>query len=148
LRQKGFHAAFSKRARTFEFSTPESLLDNRFRQGRYSFWWIALGARSRISGSGLSTTVEICYRESGEVIFQSAAGPETCALQRKVFLQDLRTRFRRTGAAAVSASTARFGRVSALPGILATRSTMISISWSPDKYRTIDEGAIKTVAQR
>ncbi|MBV9504291.1 MAG: excinuclease ABC subunit UvrA [Acidobacteriia bacterium] len=74
LRKKGFNRLFQG-GRTFEFSTPESLLDIDFSQpvfilvDRIS---IGLGLHQR-----LVDTIEICYREAGEIIFQSAAGGDT-----------------------------------------------------------------------
>ncbi len=71
LRGKGFNRLF-QHGRTFEFSTPESLLDINFSEPLY-----ALVDRIAISGDlhqRLVDTVEICYREAGEVVFASAAG--------------------------------------------------------------------------
>ena len=69
LRKKGFTRLFQA-GRIFEFSTPESLLDIDFSQPVF-----VLVDRIAI-GQGLHQrlvdTVEICYREAGEVIFESA----------------------------------------------------------------------------
>jgi excinuclease ABC subunit A len=73
LRKKGFNRLYQD-GRTFEFSTPESLLDIDFKKPLF-----ALVDRIVIGGDlhqRLVDTIEICYRESGEVIFQSAAGDE------------------------------------------------------------------------
>jgi excinuclease ABC subunit A len=71
LRKKGFNRLFQG-GRTFEFSTPESLLDIDFSKPLF-----VLVDRLAI-GPNLHTrfvdTVEICYREAGEVIFEPAAG--------------------------------------------------------------------------
>jgi excinuclease ABC subunit A len=70
LRKKGFNRLFQS-GRLFEFSTPESLLDIDFSKPVF-----ALVDRLAI-GPGLHQrlvdTIEICYREAGEVIFESAA---------------------------------------------------------------------------
>jgi len=69
LRQKGFSRLF-QRGRTFEFSTPESLLNIDFTQPLF-----ALVDRLVISGdlrSRVVDSVEICYREAGEALFQEA----------------------------------------------------------------------------
>ena len=70
LRKKGFNRLFQS-GRTFEFSTPESLLEIDFSQPLY-----ALADRIAISSTELRQrvvdTIEICYRESGEVVFESA----------------------------------------------------------------------------
>jgi excinuclease ABC subunit A len=74
LRQKGFNRLFQE-GRTFEFSTPESLLEIDFAHPLYVLvdrLVIRPGEHQRIVD-----TVEICYRESGEVFFEQAsvAGP-------------------------------------------------------------------------
>ena len=69
LRKKGFTRLYQN-GRVFEFSTPESLLDIDFNQPVY-----ALVDRFVISSDlhqRLVDTTEICYRESGEVIFEEA----------------------------------------------------------------------------
>jgi len=70
LRKKGFNRLFQK-GRTFEFSSPESLLDIDFSQTVY-----VLADRLVIRNDlhqRLVDTVEICYREAGEVFFEEAA---------------------------------------------------------------------------
>jgi excinuclease ABC subunit A len=72
LRKKGFTRLFQA-GRTFEFSTPESLLDIDFSQPAFVLVdRIAIGPGLH---QRLVDTVEICYREAGEVIFESAAAP-------------------------------------------------------------------------
>jgi excinuclease ABC subunit A len=75
LRKKGFNRLFQN-GRTFEFSTPESLLDIDFKQPLFILVdriAISPGLHQRIVD-----TVETCYREAGEVIFQRAdAGQDT-----------------------------------------------------------------------
>lgn len=69
LRAKGFNRLFQNE-QTFEFSTPESLLDIDFQQPVYVLvdrLVIGPDEHARIVDS-----VEICYRESGEVIFEEA----------------------------------------------------------------------------
>ncbi len=75
LRKKGFNRLFQN-GRTFEFSTPESLLEIDFEQMVY-----ALVDRVAITSDSSSDlrqrlvdSTEICYRESGEAIFESASG--------------------------------------------------------------------------
>src|SRR5665213_2000891 len=72
LRKKGFTRLFQG-GKVFEFSTPESLLDVDFSQPVYALvdrLAISPGVRQR-----LVDTVEICYREAGEVIFLKAGEP-------------------------------------------------------------------------
>ena len=73
LRKKGFNRLFQK-GRTFEFSTPESLLDIDFAQDLYVLVdriSIQPGLHQRIVDS-----LEICYREAGEAIFEQAGEAE------------------------------------------------------------------------
>jgi excinuclease ABC subunit A len=80
LRRKGFNRLYQG-GRTFEFSTPESLLDINFKQPLF-----ALVDRIVIGGDlhqRLVDTVEICYRESGEVIFQNAASDQAVRFNEK-----------------------------------------------------------------
>ena len=69
LRKKGFNRLYQE-GRTFEFSTPESLLDIDFEKPLF-----ALVDRLAITPDlhqRIVDTVEICYREAGEVIFEQA----------------------------------------------------------------------------
>jgi excinuclease ABC subunit A len=69
LRKKGFNRLYQN-SRVFEFSTPESLLDIDFDQPLF-----ILADRFVISPDlhqRIVDTTEICYRESGEVIFEEA----------------------------------------------------------------------------
>jgi len=73
LRKKGFTRLFQG-GRTFEFSTPESLLDIDFSKPVFVLAdriAIAPDLRQRVD------TVETCYREGGEALFQNAATGET-----------------------------------------------------------------------
>ncbi len=73
LRKKGFSRLYQD-GRTFEFSTPESLLDIDFSRPV----WV-LADRIAIAPdlhARLVDTVEICYREGGEAVFEPAAGQD------------------------------------------------------------------------
>jgi excinuclease ABC subunit A len=73
LRKKGFNRLFQA-GRLFEFSTPESLLDIDFSKPLYVLVdRISIGPDLH---QRLVDTVEICYREAGEVIFEAASGGE------------------------------------------------------------------------
>ncbi len=80
LRKRGFGRLFQS-GTTYEFSTPESLLDIDFSHPVY-----ALIDRLALPQAGASTpelrqrvvdAVEIAYREAREAVFQSASGEET-----------------------------------------------------------------------
>ena len=80
LRKKGFDRLYQA-GRVFEFSTPESLLDVDFSQPVYALvdrLAISPGMRQR-----LVDTVEICYREAGEIILQPATGGEPLRFNEK-----------------------------------------------------------------
>ena len=80
LRKKGFNRLFQG-GRLFEFSTPESLLDIDFTKPLFVLVdRIAIGPDLH---QRLVDTIEICYREAGEVIFESAGRrPRRCASTR------------------------------------------------------------------
>jgi excinuclease ABC subunit A len=73
LRKKGFNRLFQN-GKTFEFSTPESLLEIDFAQPLF-----VLADRLAISPElhqRVVDTVEVCYRETGEVFFEQAGVAE------------------------------------------------------------------------
>ncbi|HEY3936923.1 MAG TPA: excinuclease ABC subunit UvrA [Bryobacteraceae bacterium] len=77
LRGKGFNRLFQD-GKVFEFSTPESLLEIDFAKPLY-----VLADRIVIqpdSHQRLVDTVEICYRETGEVFFEAAGEAEPVQL--------------------------------------------------------------------
>lgn len=83
LRTRGFNRLYQK-GQIFEFSTPESLLDLNFAEPVFVLvdrLVVSPEARSRIVDA-----IEISYRESGEVIFESAPRDEAPA-QRVRFSQ-------------------------------------------------------------
>ena len=113
LRKKGFNRLFQG-GRLFEFSTPESLLDIDFTKPVFMLVdRIAIGPDLH---QRLVDTIEICYREAGEVIFESASGGAAAALQREVPVQDLRHGVRAAGADPVQLQLAG-RRLPALPGL-------------------------------
>ena len=80
LRRKGFTRLFQE-GRVFEFSTPESLLDVDFTKPAFALVdRLAISANAR---QRLVDTVEICYREGGEVIFEPAGGGEQLRFNEK-----------------------------------------------------------------
>jgi excinuclease ABC subunit A len=74
LRKRGFTRLYQNN-QAFEFSTPESLLDINF--SKPVFVLVDRLAISDNMRQRIVDTLEICYRESGEAIFQSASGDET-----------------------------------------------------------------------
>jgi excinuclease ABC subunit A len=80
LRKKGFNRLFQG-GRLFEFSTPESLLDIDF--GKPLFVLVDRLAIRPDLHQRLVDTIEICYREGGEIIFESADGSERLRFNEK-----------------------------------------------------------------
>ncbi|MEO7648831.1 MAG: excinuclease ABC subunit A [Bryobacteraceae bacterium] len=69
LRRKGFTRLYQQ-SRTFEFSTPESLLDIDFSRPVFVLAdRLTMGPEQH---QRVVDTVEVCYREAGEVIFEQA----------------------------------------------------------------------------
>jgi len=69
LRGKGYNRLFQN-GRTFEFSTPESLLDIDFSQPLFAL--VDRFAINEDLHQRIVDTTELCYREGGEVIFEEA----------------------------------------------------------------------------
>ncbi len=77
LRRKGFNRLFQN-GQTFEFSTPESLLEIDFNQPLF-----VLADRLVVrpdSHGRLVDTVEVCYRETGEIFLREASGSDPTVL--------------------------------------------------------------------
>ena len=113
LRKKGFNRLFQN-GRTFEFSTPESLLDIDFAQPLY-----VLADRIAIRPElhqRIVDTVEICYRESGEVLFENAATGARLRFSERFECKSCGHGVRRTGAVAVQLQQPH-RRLPALPGL-------------------------------
>ncbi len=82
LRRKGFTRLYQD-GRTFEFSTPESLLEIDFAKPLFGLAdRIAIGPDQR---QRVTDTVEICYREAGEAVFESAAALSVTSAERLRF---------------------------------------------------------------
>ncbi len=90
LRKKGFNRLYQN-GNTFEFSTPESLLDIDFKQPLF-----ALVDRIVLGGDlhqRLVDTVEICFREAGEIVFQNAASDDRLRFSEKFECKQCGTTF-------------------------------------------------------
>jgi excinuclease ABC subunit A len=90
LRKKGFTRLFQA-GRLFEFSTPESLLDIDF--SKPLFILVDRIAITPDLHQRLVDTIEICYREAGEVIFESAAGDRQLRFNEKFQCKTCLTEF-------------------------------------------------------
>jgi excinuclease ABC subunit A len=84
LRKKGFNRLFQN-GQTFEFSTPESLLDIDFHQPVFALVdRIAIPAAPTAEmHQRLVDSAEICYREAGEVVFEGALGESRARFSEK-----------------------------------------------------------------
>ncbi|MCX6621628.1 MAG: excinuclease ABC subunit UvrA, partial [Acidobacteria bacterium] len=80
LRKKGFNRLFQD-GRTFEFSTPESLLDINFAQPLFAL--VDRLVMAPDLHQRLVDTIEICCRESGEVVFEPAGPGEVIRYSEK-----------------------------------------------------------------
>ncbi|MSV32277.1 MAG: excinuclease ABC subunit A, partial [Bryobacterales bacterium] len=75
LRRKGFNRLYQG-GKVFEFSTPESLLDIDFSRAVYVMADRVAITPSAELRSRLADTVETCYRQAGEVLFEQAGVPD------------------------------------------------------------------------
>jgi excinuclease ABC subunit A len=90
LRKKGFNRLYQS-SRLFEFSTPESLLEIDFSKPLFILVdRIAIGAEMH---QRLVDTIEICYREAGEIVFESAAGGQQIRFNEKFQCKTCGTEF-------------------------------------------------------
>ena len=90
LRKEGFNRLFQA-GRIFEFSTPESLLDIDFSKPVFVLVdRIAIGPDLH---QRLVDTIEICYRQAGEVIFEAASGGERLLFNEKFQCKTCGTEF-------------------------------------------------------
>ena len=80
LRKRGFNRLYQG-GKIFEFSTPESLLDVNF--SKPVFILVDRLAVTPDIRQRLVDAVEICYRESGEAIFEPAGGGQTLRFNEK-----------------------------------------------------------------
>ena len=90
LRKKGFNRLYQS-GRLFEFSTPESLLEIDFSKPLFILVdRIAIGPEMH---QRLVDTIEICYREAGEIVFESAAGGQQIRFNEKFQCKTCGTEF-------------------------------------------------------
>ena len=120
LRKKGFNRLFQD-GRTVRILDAGIAARHRFRASRCSSWWTASRSR-RTCISGWSTRIEICYREAGEVIFESAAGRPALRFNEKFQCKTCGLEFADAGADPVQLqlarrAPARAARASATPSI-------------------------------
>ena len=138
LRQKGFSRLFQA-GRTFEFSTPESLLDIDFSKPLH-----VLADRIAISSDlhqRIVDTTETAYREAGEVIFESAGSGERLRFSEKF-------ECKRCGTAFVEPEPTLFSFNSPAGACPRCQGFGNTIDYDldlaiPDKSLTLDEGAVE-----
>src|SRR5262249_44594155 len=137
LRKKGFNRLFQG-GRLFEFSTPESLLDIDFSQPLFVL------VDRIVIGPGLHQrlvdTIEICYWEAGEVVFESAAGGERLRFNEKFQCKTCLMEFQQPEPVLFSFNSP----AGACPRCQGFGNT-IDFDWDrviPDKNLSIDEGAV------
>jgi excinuclease ABC subunit A len=138
LRKKGFSRLFQE-GRTFEFSTPESLLDIDFSKPLY-----VLADRIAISADlhqRLVDTTEIAYRESGEVIFQNASSAERLRFSEKFACKQCGIEFAEPEPVLFSFNSPA-GACPRCQGFGNTIDYDMDLA-IPDKGLTLDEGAVE-----
>jgi excinuclease ABC subunit A len=139
LRKKGFTRLFQE-GRTFEFSTPESLLEIDFAKPLFVLAdriAIAPDQRQRVVD-----TVETCYRESGEIVLQSSApGGERLRFSEKFACKTCGMQFDPPEPRLFSFNSP-FGACPRCQGFGNTIDYDLDLV-VPEKNRSIDGGAIK-----
>ncbi len=138
LRRKGFGRLFQEN-RVFEFSTPESLLEIDFSRPVF-----ILADRIAIRPDlhqRIVDTVEVCYREAGEVIFQSAAGDEKIRFSERFECKHDGTEFQDPQPALFSFNSPA-GACPRCQGFGNTIDYDMDLA-IPDKGLSLDEGAIE-----
>ena len=138
LRQKGFNRLFQG-GRTFEFSTPESLLDIDFSKPLY-----VLADRLAMAPDlhqRLVDTTETAYREAGEVIFENAATGERLRFSEKFECKQCGIGFVEPEPALFSFNSPT-GACPRCQGFGNTIDYDMDLA-IPDKSLTLDEGAVE-----
>jgi excinuclease ABC subunit A len=138
LRKKGFNRLFQG-GRTFEFSTPESLLEIDFTKPVF-----ILADRIAITPDlhqRLADTIETCYREAGEAIFEAADGSRQLRFNEKFQCKTCGTEFNSPEPILFSFNSP-FGACPRCQGFGNT----IDFDMDriiPDKTLSLDEGAVE-----
>ena len=140
LRAKGFTRLYQD-GKTFEFSTPESLLDIDFSR---PVWVLvdrlSIERRSCISASWIPSRSVIA--KSGEVVFEQAGGEgKTPAFQREVCVQDMRASSSAIPSRACSASTIPSGACPRCQGFGNTIDYDLDLV-IPDTSLSLEDGAV------
>jgi len=138
LRTKGFNRLFQE-GKTFEFSTPESLLDIDFSKPLY-----VLADRIAISPDlhqRLVDTTETSYREAGEITFQNATTGERLRFSEKFACKQCNITFTEPEPALFSFNSPT-GACPRCQGFGNTIDYDMDLA-IPDKGLTLDQGAIE-----
>ena len=137
LRKKGFNRLFQER-RTFEFSTPESLLEIDFEKPVYALvdrLAMAPDLRQRLVDS-----LEICYREAGECLFEPASGGERIRFSERFACKSCNREFV-TPEPILFSFNSPFGACARCQGFGNTIDFDLDLV-IPDKERSINQGAV------
>jgi excinuclease ABC subunit A len=142
LRKRGFNRLFQN-GQVFEFSSPESLLDINFSEPMYGLvdrLVVAADQRSRIVDA-----VEIGYRESGEVIFETATrdgeSPQRLRFSHRFECKNDGTKYEEPEPRLFSFNNP-YGACPRCQGFGNTIDFDLDLV-IPDKNRTLNEGAIE-----
>ncbi len=140
LRKKGFNRLYQQ-GRTFEFSSPESLLDIDFSQPLFAL------ADRIVMGPDLHQrlvdTIETCYREAGEIVFERAGAdpPERLRFSEKFACKVCNVEFTRPEPRLFSFNSP-FGACPRCQGFGNTIDYDIDLV-IPDKTLSLEEGAVE-----
>ncbi len=138
LRKKGFNRLFQE-GKTFEFSTPESLLDIDFAKPLH-----VLADRIAMAADlhqRIVDTTETSYREAGEVIFQNAAAGERLRFSEKFGCKHCSREFTEPEPALFSFNSPA-GACPRCQGFGNTIDYDMDLA-IPDKGLTLDQGAVE-----
>src|SRR6266852_5963167 len=142
LRKRGFNRLYQK-GQIFEFSTPESLLDLNFAEP--VFLLVDRLALSPESRARIVDAVEIGYRESGEVIFETAAregeAPQRLRFSQRFECKDCNIRYEEPEPRLFSFNNP-FGACPRCQGFGNTIDFDLNLV-IPDPSKTLNEGAIE-----
>ena len=148
LRKKGFNRLYQD-GRVFEFSTPESLLDVDFSKPVFVLAdRIAIPEKvSDDARQRLVDTVEICYRESGEVVFEQAGSDAAVEKPATVLRFDEKFTCKRCGKAFMEPEPSLFSFNNPNGACKRCQGFGNTIDYDmdlviPDKSRTIAQGAV------
>ncbi len=136
LRRKGFNRLYQT-GRTFEFSTPESLLEIDFAQPLFA---LVDRLALPVPRARLADGIEICYRETGEMILEAAGTGERLRFSQKFACHRCVRDFVQPEPRLFSFNSP-FGACPRCQGFGNTVDYAMDLA-IPDPWKTLDQGAV------